>query len=63
MESRPSGDPVQRGKKNRPRSDSEPEFYIFPRISDLRNEASNKVLPPLYSVPFAASNNDATNKI
>lgn len=44
-------------------SDSEPEFYIFPRISDLRNEASNKVLPPLYSVPFAASNNDATNKI
>ena len=33
-------------------SDSKPEFYIFPRISDLRNEASNKVLPPLYSVPF-----------
>lgn len=33
-------------------SDSEPGFYIFPRISDLRNEASNKVLPPLCNVSF-----------
>lgn len=52
MESHPSGDPAPAREKNRPKSDSEPEFYIFPRISDLRNEASNKVLPPLYSVPF-----------